>query len=280
MHVGSIINGLYRAIFEGTSSNNLAEYADMSTISHPNFYHWHTSTKLTRVGYGGGLPGTSAYENAISNALDNLDGTAPFALTHDFVLRLRVAIQENRIEPMITKDGFSFWAVMIHPQIARQFRALDVFRTYRAQAETRSKSHSLFTGAILEYEGMIFFEDPEMWSVNRVTPGSAWNATTNPLQYGVALPTQNLDDYTVAGREKKLGIVLGREAIAGAKPVGLFYEDEYNDYKNTKDLAGGMICGFQRTDVYDDDETGTKYAMGGFKENTGSLVFACDTRSA
>lgn len=269
-------HGLYSALFRGYSNNILSSpnYSSIySQMSHPNFFY-SDGTNMVQASYSAGAyvetPGTSAYENDIADAVDTYSGASTEAMSHQYLLDLRLACIDKKIEPIVTIEGYKFWPMIVAPEIGNQIRALTDFRTYQSRAEEMGKSNPIFSGALGAWDQFVFFEDPTIWAVDKTTPGSAWNATTNPLLYGATngKPTTTRDTRTI-----KLGVILGRGAIDGARIGGINFEDEYDDYKANKGLAADIIAGYHRNDYFADVNANTKYALGDFEENDTSLVF-------
>lgn len=264
-------HGLYAAILEGKSRNiqDSSEYS-VGQVSNPNFFYL-SSGDFTQVDFSGGaytnLPGTAGYETAIATAVDTYSGATP-ALTHDNILQLKHACIEKRIQKLATKDGFEFWVMIVHPRTASQFAKMTDFRLWQSQAKEYAQMNPIFTGAIGFFEGFLVIEDQKVPSVDKETPGSAYNASTNPLVYGATKPTINDDT-----RDWACNVILGANAVSVAKPVGLHFDEELTDYKNRKAQGGSMIIGMDRNDFHADQNNNTKGLSGDFEENTGSLVF-------
>ncbi len=260
-------HGIQSAFFRGNSKNILdsSDYS-ISQVSHPNFYYG-TASGPTRVSIAA-LPGTAGYETAVAAANDTYSGAADERIDQDFLLGLKDAAHEHRIPKIITKDGNEFWALVIHPEIGNQIRRLTDFREYQSRAEMMGKANPVFSGALGAYEGFVFYEHANLYALDKLTPGSAYDATTNPLVYGVDDPLNNRDSRT-----NKLGVLLGANAINGAKPMGVDFDEEVEDYNNRKGLGAAMVCGFSRADYYADANSNVKGALGDFVENDSSLVF-------
>lgn len=264
-------HGLYSAIIRGYSNNLLqsSNYSSIySTVSHPNFYYTN-GTNMVQVSHAA-LPGTAGYETAVATAFDTYSGASAEGMSHQYLLDLRLACIDKKIEPIVTIDGDAFWAMIISPEIGNQIRGLSDFRTYQSRAEQMGKKNPIFTGALGCWDQFVFFEDPTIWGVDKVTPGSAYNASTNPILYG---PTNGKPTTTRDTRNIKIGLILGKDAISGARIGGIGFEDDYEDYKANKGLAADMIAGYHRSDYWADANANTKYALGAFEENCSSILF-------
>ena len=257
-------HGFYSTMCRGFS-NNVLQHFGFAQVSHPNLYYIATSTQvLTQVA---GTPGSATYETNTAAAVDQYADAATEALNHTALLNLRVALQTHRIDPIVTMGGQKLWVVVAHPKVVNQIRRLSVFTDSLQQARAREPMNPIFTNASCMFEGLLFYEDIQAWGVDKLAPGSAYNASTNPLVYGVSSPTTALDT-----RALKMTFVLGAGAVTGVRRKGFNAIPEMTDGDNKLDLIGSMDFGMARGEVWNDSAGAGKHGKGAFNYNSSSLA--------
>ncbi len=209
---------------------------------HPNFF-----TAASSVGSQVTWNATDAtYEASVDAAIDGLTATAGDYFSVGLVESMRTKVQDLNIMPMVTKNGYSFIPWLIHPNQAAQLRADTDWKAVNQRVNCDPKDNHIFTGALGEYAGFVFFE--------RKLGVFGATASANVVTFGATNPLSATDT-----NPKKCSIIFGAGAIqrgVASKPT--IQTDDY-DYKNIDGVSIGTICGDARGEFY--DSTSSKTAV-------------------
>ena len=210
---------------------------------HPNFFTAGSST-VSQVTWNAT---DATYNSSIDAALDGLTDTSGDYLSIGVVEAMRVEVQKLNIKPMVTKDGYEFYPWVIHPNQGKQLRSdSDWKAAYQNAAKLMSKENPLFTGAMGEYAGFVFYE--------RLLGVMGATASADTVTYGATNPLSAVDT-----NPKKCSIIFGSGAIQTGVAAKPFVKRGYYDYENIDGVSIGTICGDARGEYV--DSTSSKTAI-------------------
>jgi len=259
----------YAALLQRYGSNITASTAKgglgYTQASHPNFF----VAGYTGTGQATWSDTPATYETNVATALASLTDTSSdyfststieAAAFHASRLKIRRVKVSGVQEPA--------YCMVISPaqaiQLLRDTKWLDTVK-YTLPRSTESK---LVTGQLIGvYRGVAIFVDQNIPGA-RVSSTAGYDAARGTVNYGNA----NFLADPIDTSPLKLAILFGASAVAAGYASPLGFDRETWDYKNKLTEGGGMIVGFERCDVYDND--GYYGTAGNFHENTSSMVIA------
>ncbi|MGR3218216.1 MAG: phage capsid family protein, partial [Candidatus Anammoxibacter sp.] len=240
---------IVRAFLEGYSTHIMAAKVDgglnigsQQKICHPNFY-------AAGDGFVTWSATDSTYESSVDTAVGNVTDTASDHFTTTLVENMAVEVQTKNIKPMESINGYSFIPWLISPGQAKQLRAETDWKTANSRAfiAGMAKDNPIFTRAMGEYGGFVFFE--RQLSVFGVDPSGSGTVT-----FGASNPLSALDTFA-----RKCSIIFGASAIATGQAEKSYLDVDDYDYKNQTGIAIGSIVGDARADFV--DNTASKTAV-------------------
>lgn len=259
----------YYALFENYSQNITATTPNggmaKSVIHHPNLY-------VANVGKIAGVPYTTA--GAVNTAYATAMATALNGLTGATGEKMSVAVLENAIYfaslckiPKVKTPKGERYIIFIDASQAMQLRKDTNFKSEWAEAGDRGVANPVLSGLIeIDYLGCLIIVDHTKPAVNVVDADTITYGESNPL----ATPAST-SPY-------KPLVLVGASAITAGYADKLSFENEDDDYKQVQATGADMICGFQRSDLMDDDGRFTANA-GAFIENNSSLIVITNSPS-
>ncbi len=251
---------IFRSVYEGLSSNLSASinYDGLGVYKryHPNIY-CNDGGVMTVVG--------TAKSFTTAAQLDTGVGNTDTGMTVAFLREMRIKCMQLKIPQMETKNGWKFWALVVHPQ---QLKSIKEDTDFKAAVDSafngKRGDHLAFKGAAFAMEGFVLFEDIvgiRAW--DNSGGGFYGDDDTNPIN-SMFEPTEISDNYCA--------IVFGRGAVAFGVADKLHFKDEKDDFENIQEVAGISIFGSNRAD-YVTEALATEASGGMFyKATTGGVV--------
>ena len=227
---------IFQTFYEGVSPNlstgTASDGLGLARRYHPNWY-MNDGAVLTTLG-------TAKYTK--TNA--NVDGLSACdtALTGAILRALRVKMMELKIPQIVTEGGFKYWAMVVHPAQLASLQGDADYETAQRYAFTGHKnSMPEINGMAGYYAGFCIFED--------IIGIREWDATNVTL---MGTNTSGRFDAKAVGTAIYNAIVFGNSAIGKGVASDLSFTDEVDDHKNTVEIGGAVINGYNRADFFDD----------------------------
>jgi len=236
------------AIYKGKSLNVLGGEAasTLAAWSHPHIY----VAGSGKVSSSGVYPGTTAYENAVATAIDNVGVSHVF--NTDFLNALKAEPQIRKIPMLATVEGESYRVIIAHQWQIKDLQEDSKFQQVVAQtaAEKFAKNNPMLIGCKWFWNGWAIFDAGEaIWPVTTSSSLPVWgpsSAASDITSY------QDWSGYEVFG-----AIILGDNAIAEASGKPLEFIGETRDYKEVEGVGFRTLVGWARADFWNNDEGST-----------------------
>jgi hypothetical protein len=265
------------AIFEGRSHNltaGLEGYLGMKSVarrSHPNFFVAGSGQIAFANGAYTSLPGTAGYETAVAAALNGLAPGATTVMSTKALKLMKAEAIRKRIPQTITKEGIKFYPVVMHTSQSWQLKQDTDWKADARHALPRGWSNPIFTGAIGFYDGMVIYEQDDMFGVqwdgdNVITDASG------RVRYGPAITQATENIFAEHSTPIKLAVLYGPSFLGIGIAQDIRLADELKDYDRQTNAGADAIIGAERCDYYDEDGYGG--TAGDFHENTSSVILA------
>jgi len=228
----SFYEGASLNLTTGTASDGLGLYRRY----HPNFYI-NDGAALTAA--GSASSGAMTYEGQTkTNAmLDTAATNCDTAITCDILQELRLKMMELKIPQIVTKNGFKFWALLVHPKQMNDLLADTLFTQYNPGDTGNNADQGgmspMLSGVIGYYAGFAIFEDivaVRCWHATTLFAGT--NGWLQPHDAGV--------DYCA--------IAFGNGAIAKGIADPLHFTTEVDDHGNVIEIGSAVVNGYNRAD--------------------------------
>jgi len=261
---------IYRAFYEGVGLNlsGSKNYDALGVYKryHPNVYC-----------NDGGVLTVAGTEKAFTTAaqLDTAVGATDTGMTVAILQDLRVKALALKIPQIVTKNGYKFWVMVVHPAQAVTLKQDSDFEAATNSAFNGHRSdHPALKGALCEIAGFVIFEDiVGIRGWDNAAGGFYGDDDTNPID-SMFEPTTISDNYCA--------LVFGNQALGMGVEESLNFGEEVDDFKNIKEVAGIMVYGANRADFV--TEALATEASGGmfYKNTTGGVVAdtACVNQSS
>lgn len=254
----------YQAILGGYS-DNLTDPTwgiNFSIKSHPNCY----VVDYGKVPFANVF--NAAYETAVETALATLADATDKHFKLQTVKNMVYLADFHKIEPILI-NGKLLYILFIHPAQAWQLKKDPEYLLYVKDAGVRGDQNVIWTGQLegTMVEGAMILIDATIPGA-RISTDDGYSSALGTVNYG-------LSTYMATPRDtapRKPAIICGAGAISAGYGSELGFESETADYAQFLGDAADMICGFERTDIIDDDNYYGNGA-GAFYENSSSMVF-------
>lgn len=218
---------------------------------------------------------------ALNTSKDALIAANKFS--SEMLEKLKPALYLKKIAPIVTKNGFPFWKIYIHPDVMKQAR--EDTRIMEATGDAWN-SHKLddpyINGGSLYYNGFVIEEQMLIGTEVHYGDDDA-DTTFDTIMYGPVSGTsndndeasgslvklnalENLQSTTAAERELKASLVVGANALSYGQVQRSRFEFEDADYRHKKSVSIEFIGGASRADFDDNIASAT------LRENTSSAV--------
>jgi len=214
----------------GTASDGLGLYRRY----HPNFYI-NDGAALTAAGSGSSGAMTYEGQSKTNAMLDTAATNCDTAMSCDILRELRLKMMELKIPQIVTKNGFPFWALLVHPAQNNDLLADDEYTKYNAghPANYEKEDSPILKGCIGFYAGFALFED--------IVAVRSWDATTLFAgTNGWLAPHDAGVDYCA--------IAFGNSAIAKGIAEPLHFTTEVDDHGNVIEIGSAVVNGYNRAD--------------------------------
>ena len=226
---------IFQAFYEGVSPNlstgTASDGLGLARRYHPNWY-MNDDAVLTALG--------GAEKTTKTNA--NVDGLSACntAMTSAILRSLRIKCMELKIPQIETKGGYKYWALVMHPAQLASLQGDSDYETAQRYAFTGHKNDlPEINGMAGAYAGFCIFED--------IVGIREWDAGNSTL-FGTT--TSARMDATAVGTGIYNAIVFSNSAMGKGVAKDLSFTDEVDDHKNTVEIGGAVINGYNRADFF------------------------------
>lgn len=270
---------IFQAFYEGVSPNlsygTNNDGLGLAKRYHPNWYMC-TDTTAGTIAAVAATEGTFATNGELDADITtgaNCDGN----MTSVLLRNLRVKCMQLRIPQIVTKSGYKFWAIVMHPQTLSKLWADTAFQNAQREAwSTKMLDSPELNGATASYAGFCIYED--IVGIRQWAPSSAGvdgQSDTGTL-WGTT-NAQRMEPTALATSYPYNSIVFGNSAIGKGVAEAVHFTDEVDDHKNTIEVGAAMINGYNRADFVAESVAGdgTLGATTVFsKSNAAAIEFA------
>ncbi len=225
---------VFRTFYEGVSWNlsRGTNYDGLGLVKryHPNWYYLSAAATISAVG-------TEKYLKTAANLDTALAGVNGLPTTIAVLRKLRVLCMKLKIPQIVTKNGYKFWMLIMHPDSVNKIKVdTDYKAAVRAAYSTKMFDEPELQGVVAVIEGFAIFED--------IVGIRAWDGT-NKYLFG--------DTFALATEPSVLGtsinsLVIGNQAVGKGIADGLRFTNEVDDHENTIEIGGAVINGYNRAD--------------------------------
>lgn len=230
-----------RAFYEGVS-DNLSRGTSVDGLGlvrryHPNFFY-NLGGTLTEAG----TPGKNKGAGDLNAAQGATDTGMSAAILRDY----RVQMLKLKIPKIVTKKGYKFWALLVHPA-QRETLVSDSSYTAAAQAyyQRFAEDNPQFSDAVAYWADFAIFED--------IAAIRGWDDATGRF-FGDddSTPIESFFDPTTV-TDNYCAIAFGNNCMSKgvAMPLNMVPDDD--DFENVKEVAGRSLYGFSRNDFVSSD---------------------------
>ena len=280
-------NGVSVNLSTGTGGDGLG----LAKRYHPNWYECTGAGVLAAIGTEKAFKTNAQLDVALGTTAAD-DATADTAISAALLRTLRVKCMELKIPQIQTSGGDKFWAMVVHPQQMETLMADDDIQNIYKYGNMGKGINSLqeVTGSVIHYAGFCIYEDIvgiREWDETN----STFMGTTTSARFDMSAITRHADAIT-AGTRVYNAIVFGNSAMGKGVAKDLSFTDEVDDHKNTVEIGGALINGYNRADFVVEGVSGdssggatanvfskgnaavTEYDTATLATNQSSLIFA------
>ena len=248
-------HNVYRTFYEGVSRelSKATGYDGLGLVKrlHPNWYYTSSTTAITTVGTAKTTKLASQLDTAVTAVAG---GGTPIRLTIPHLMKLRNLCMALKIPQIVTKSGYKFWMLILHPDQVTNLKSDTTSGNYaaavRAAYNGKMREEPELHGVVDVIEGFAIFED---------IIGIRGFNTTNDDFFGSTFATA-IEPDTVGTNLN--AIVVGNQAIGKGIAEDLRFTSEIDDHENVKEIGGAMISGYNRADYFADTTSGQTAAGG------------------
>jgi hypothetical protein len=275
-------NGVSVNLSAGTGGDGLG----LAKRYHPNWYI-NDNNVLTTIGTEKAFKTNAQLDAALGTTAAD-DAACDQAISAAMLRALRVKCMELKIPQIQTSGGDKFWAMVVHPQQMETLMADDDIQNIYKYGNNGKGINSLqeVTGSVIHYAGFCIYEDIigiREWDETNAT----FMGTTTSARFDMSAVTLN-----TAGSRVYNAIVFGNSALGKGVAKDLSFTDEVDDHKNTVEIGGALINGYNRADFVAESVAGdssggatanvfskgnatvTEYGTATLATNQSSLIFA------
>jgi hypothetical protein len=252
---------IFQAFYEGVSPNlsygTNSDGLGLAKRFHPNWYSQTADGTLTTLG-------TEKYLKTYANVAEQVHGGGGNEATHKMgttTLRsLRTKCMELKIPQIVTKSGYRFWAIVMHPLSIQNLWAVTAFQNAQREAwSTKMLDSPELNGAVAHYAGFCIYED--IVGIREFSTGVGTDGDT-----GTFFGTSTDDRFAASsiGSTSRIfnSIVFGNSAVGKGVAEALHFTDEVDDHKNTIEIGAATINGYNRADYVAEGVAGASSGVG------------------
>jgi len=239
----SVFQAFYEGVSPNLSTGTSSDGLGLVRRYHPNWYI-NDGAVLTAVGTEKSTK-TNAQLDAAIGMTASADATCDTAMSADILRELRVKCMSLKIPQIETKEGYKYWAIVMHPaQLASLQTDTDYEQAQRFgyMGSGGSKMPQL-NGMAGHYAGFCIYEDIvgiREWDEAGYFFGSTVSARLDDSAVTLASGTARVRN----------AIVFGGGAMGKAVADDLHFTSEVDDHANTIELGGAVINGYNRADFF------------------------------
>jgi len=255
---------IFQTFYEGVSPNlSLGTSYDglgLARRYHPNWYILDGDV-VTTIGTAKKFKTNPQLDDAIGMT-DANDATCDSDINAAALLDLRLKCMELRIPQIQTKGGHKFWVLLVHPAQAISLQKDSQYYSAQRSAYT-GKMLDLpeLSGAMGFYGGFAIFEDivgVREWDEAGYFFGSTTSERFDPTAVTLASGTARVYN----------AIVFGNSAIGKGVASDLHFTNEIDDHKNTVEVGGALINGYNRAEFLAESDAGEVSGDAFYKNQT------------
>ena len=188
---------------------------------------------------------------------------------------LRTKCMELKIPQIVTKSGYKFWAIVMHPLSIENLWSVTAFQNAQREAwSTKMLESPELNGAVAHYAGFCIYED--IIGIREFSTGVGTDGDT-----GTFFGTSTDDRFAASsvGSTSRIfnSIVFGNSAVGKGVAEALHFTDEVDDHKNTIEVGAATINGYNRADYVAESVAGASSGFGSSdvfsKGNTGAVNY-------
>jgi hypothetical protein len=239
----SVFQAFYEGVSPNLSTGTSSDGLGLVRRYHPNWYI-NDGAVLTAVGTEKSTK-TNAQLDAAIGMTASADATCDTAMSADILRELRVKCMSLKIPQIETKEGYKYWAIVMHPaQLASLQTDTDYEQAQRFgyMGSGGSKMPQL-NGMAGHYAGFCIYEDIvgiREWDEAGYFFGSSVSSRFDDSAVTLASGTARVRN----------AIVFGGGAMGKAVADDLHFTSEVDDHANTIELGGAVINGYNRADFF------------------------------
>ena len=241
-------DGVSPNLSEGTNSDGLG----VSKRYHPNWYGHTADGVLSAVGTEKALTLNGDLDTAVGMTAATA-GTADTTISAKMLRALRIKMMELKIPQIVTKDGYKYWALVIHPvQHMALLADSDYLNAYRYgnMGKGAGKMPEV-NGMSGYYSGFCIFED--IIGIREWDEAGYFFGATTSARFDPTAVTLHAD---ASSKRIYNAIAFGNGALGKGVAQNLHFTNEVDDHANTIEVGGAMINGYNRADFVAENKAG------------------------
>ena len=270
---------IFQTFYEGVSPNlstgTGGDGLGLVRRYHPNWY-MNDGGVLLPVGVAGQTKTNAELDEDIGMTAA-ADANTDTAITSTILRQLRVKMMELKIPQIISDSGHRYWALILHPQ---QLATLQDDADYLNASRYGYMGKG--TGAMPEvhgmagyYSGFCIFED--------IVGIREWDETNSAFMGTTTTARMAATETTLGAGAARVynAIAFGGSALGKGVASDLSFTDEVDDHKNTVEIGGAVINGYNRADFFSETNASESTA---FSKNNAAVgdaaTLACTNQSS
>ncbi len=270
---------IFQTFYEGVSPNlstgTVSDGLGLVRRYHPNWYMLDGDLVLP-VGVAGKTKTNAELDEDLGMGVA-ANANCDSDMTAVSLRQLRIKMMELKIPQIISEGGHKYWALVVHPQ---QLASLQADSDY-----LNSQRYGFMgkgAGAMPEvhgmagyYSGFCIFED--------IVGIREWDETNSTFMGTNVSGRFNATETTLGAGTARVynAIAFGNSAIGKGVASDLSFTDEVDDHKNTVEIGGALINGYNRADFF--TETAASETSAFSKNNAAvgdAATLACTNQSS
>jgi hypothetical protein len=221
---------------------------------HPNWYYISSATAIAAVG-------TEYYTKTSAQMDTAVAALSTFEWAYAHLRQARLKCMQLKIPQIVTKNGYKFWAMLMHPGAVNKLKTdANYLAAVRAAYNGKMMEEPELQGAVSFIEGFAIFED--------IALVRAWDADASPYSmFGTTFATA-IEPSTVLDNSNTL--IFGNQAVgkAIAADEQLRFTEEIDDHENTIEIGGAVMSGYNRADHFAEGDAGESSGDAFYKAQT------------